>query len=306
MKPLFRISQDYDCVRLSARRPVRLSDVGQGDYAPHDHEFAELVVVRDGTALHRTADGVRPLRRGSVVVIMPGQVHAFEKTRNLLTTNIYYLSEWLVQNTLLFADASAGAIVPLFLAHALYGQPAYRGVAQFDLATRELRAVRRDMLELMAEIDRPAPSLFFLRATFLRILYRFAAAFERTEGELAGAQPADVARLLASVEVALAQRREFVVALAVRDAGLSPRHASRRFSACVGMSLARYYQRRRIHLACNLLLDSRRSVTEVAHELNFADGPHFSRAFLTERGMTPREYRQVFVSEGDKRRKVIS
>ena len=297
LKPLFRISQDY--VQLSARRPVRLKDQTQGDYGAHDHEFAELCIIWGGTGLHITSDGARPLQRGSMIVMMPGQVHAFDQTRNMVTTNIYYLSEWLVENTRFFADS--GAIIPLFLAECLYRQPTWQQrVPQFELNTRELRGVRRDLLELMAELEQPSPSLFFLRATFFRLLYRFAKAFERTPDHAAiQTPPTDVERLLSSVEIALSQRREFSVDDAAHDAGISRRHASRRFRQHVGMSLARYYQRRRIHLACNLLLDSAHSVTDVAHELNFSDGAHFCRAFAAERGMSPREFRKVFVNEGD-------
>jgi AraC-like DNA-binding protein len=148
----------------------------------------------------------------------------------------------------------------------------------------------------MAELKQLTPSLFFLRATFLRLLFRFAKAFERSPHHVIQHPPADVARMLEAVEISLAQRREFEVDDAATEAGISQRHASRRFRQHVGMSIAQYYQRRRIHLACNLLLDGARSITDIAHELNFADGAHFSRTFVSERGMSPREFRKVFVA----------
>ena len=58
-----------------------------------------------------------------------------------------------------------------------------------------------------------------------------------------------------------------------------------------------YFQQRRVHLACQLLLDGRSSVTDVASELGYADTPHFCRMFKRYRGVTPREYRRVYLSD---------
>ena len=80
-----------------------------------------------------------------------------------------------------------------------------------------------------------------------------------------------------------------------REAGISLRHAARLFRAHVGTSLGRHYQRRRVLLACNLLVDPVRTVTEVAHELGYADGPHFTRCFRSEKGITPRRYREIYL-----------
>ena len=43
-----------------------------------------------------------------------------------------------------------------------------------------------------------------------------------------------------------------------------------------------------------LLLDDRRSITQIAHEMGFADGAHFSRSFREEKGQSPRDYRKTF------------
>jgi AraC-like DNA-binding protein len=292
LRPGFRISQNE--VRLSSREPVRIQEVApQHDFPPHDHEFAELCLVWSGKGWHRTAEGLRPLRAGSMIVMMPGQVHAFEGNRRLIVSNIYYLSEWLLGDLRAFSDG--GAVLPLFLFQSIFQRPAWKEIPLFQLDREELAMTRRDLDDLREELDRPSPAAFYLRATFLRFFYRCARAFVRSGAHPPWAVPAEVRRLLDGIEGVLGERRPFSLAKAAREAGLSPRHAARLFRAHVGTSLGRHYQRRRVLVACNLLVDPARTVTGVAHELGFADGPHFTRCFRTEKGITPSRYREIYI-----------
>ena len=293
LSPRYRISQED--VRLSSRRPIRVQEVvPQPDCPPHDHEFAELCVVWSGRGWHRTAEGLRPLRAGSMIVMMPGQVHAFEKNRRMISSNLYYLSEWLLGDLRTISDG--GSIMPLFLFESLFRRPAWKEVPLFQLDAGELAAARRDLDDLRKEQEQPAPSAFYLRATFLRLLYRCARAFEREGAHPARLVSAEAQRLLDAIESTLGERRPFGLARIAGEAGLSPRHAGRLFHASVGTSLGRHYQRRRVHLACNLLVDPARTITEVAHELGYADGPHFTRCFRAEKGVSPRAYRKTYLA----------
>ena len=229
-----------------------------------------------------------------MIVMMPGQVHAFEENRRMVVSNIYYLSEWLLGDLRAFSDG--GAILPLFLFESVFRRPAWKNAPLFQLDVEELAAARRDLDDLSHELERPAPAAFYLRATFLRFLYRCARAFEREGALPSWSVPPEVRRLLDSIESTLGERQPFEMAKAAREAGLSTRHAARLFRAAVGTSLGRHYQRRRIHLACNLLVDPSRTITTVAHELGYADGPHFTRCFQAERGITPRAYRHIYLS----------
>ena len=293
LRPRFRISQSQ--VQLSSRRPIRIQEVApQPDYPPHDHEFAELCVVWSGNGWHRTWEGLRPLRRGSMIVMMPGQVHAFEGNKRLESSNVYYLNEWLLGDLRNFSDG--GTVLPLFLFQSLFGRPAWKRVPLFHLGTDELAATRRDLDDLHRELEGPAPAAFYMRATFLRFLYRCARASERDKAHPGWMIPDQVRRLLDEIEAVLSERRPFQLEQVARAAGLSPRHAARLFRAHIGTSLGRHFQRRRMHLACNLLADPGRNVTTVAHELGYADGPHFTRCFRGAKGVTPRIYRSIYLS----------
>ena len=78
-----------------------------------------------------------------------------------------------------------------------------------------------------------------------------------------------------------------------RAVGLSLSRFKAVFSREVGMPPADYVLRRRVDLAKErLLLDRRRSITNVALDLSFSSSQYFSTVFKRYTGMTPREFRK--------------
>ena len=103
---------------------------------------------------------------------------------------------------------------------------------------------------------------------------------------------------LEHVERVLAEGDAFSVKDLAAAVGASPDHLARVFRAATGRSPTQYFQNRRAQYAGLLLLDPRRSVTDVAYELGFADAAHLSRSFRKLRGMSPRDYRREFLGAG--------
>ncbi|WP_260410642.1 helix-turn-helix domain-containing protein [Cohnella xylanilytica] len=76
-----------------------------------------------------------------------------------------------------------------------------------------------------------------------------------------------------------------------QEAGWTPEHLSRSFVRHLGVTPKEAITRRRIELACQLLLHSQRSVKEIAFEVGFADQNYFSRVFKATKAVTATEYR---------------
>jgi len=289
--PRLRIKQDF--VQLSSKHPVRIHDVGlQPDFPLHDHEFAELCLVWSGQGRHLTDEGGRRLVPGSIIVVMPGQVHAFTRTNKLCLTNIYYLSEWMLGDLRGFSDS--GSVLPLFFHESIFRRPAWSAIPHFVLTEKDRHGCRTDLDEIQLELQRPQPSHFYLRAVFSRFLYRLSRSFDRSSPFLPWNIPLEIRRVLEEIENTLIQARSFSLAETARLLGYSERHTARKFRQHLGSSIGSHYQRRRIQTACRLLLDPSRSITEVAHELAFSDGAHFTRSFREEKNMSPRDYRRIF------------
>lgn len=75
------------------------------------------------------------------------------------------------------------------------------------------------------------------------------------------------------------------------DVGLSPSHLNAVFVATAGVPPHRWLLRRRVERARELLMRTRRSITDIALSCGFSSSQHFSTAFKTQEGCTPTEFR---------------
>lgn len=72
---------------------------------------------------------------------------------------------------------------------------------------------------------------------------------------------------------------------------LSPSRFSALFRTRLGISPGKYQQNIRINAAKTALLDSRKSIVQIADDLGFREPFHFSKAFKKSTGLNPRLYR---------------
>lgn len=85
--------------------------------------------------------------------------------------------------------------------------------------------------------------------------------------------------------------RKLTLAQVSRTVGLAPPVFSRFFSKVARKTFSRYVQELRISNACNLLLESEWSVSEICYSSGFSNLSNFNRLFRKTKGMTPREFR---------------
>ena len=72
---------------------------------------------------------------------------------------------------------------------------------------------------------------------------------------------------------------------------VSPSHLSRVFHQETGFGIREYLIHYRIRQACELLLNSGLTVTEIADRCGFSDSNYFGDAFKKATGLSPREYK---------------
>lgn len=81
----------------------------QGDTPLHQHDFIELALVVGGHALHRTIRGLAPVAAGDVLVLRPGQWHAYERAVELRLANCTFGADLLHGPLAWLADDPAQA-----------------------------------------------------------------------------------------------------------------------------------------------------------------------------------------------------
>ena len=78
----------------------------------------------------------------------------------------------------------------------------------------------------------------------------------------------------------------------------SPAYFSRKFKLAVGESPHAYVVRRRLERACNLMVISAASLSEIALSVGFSDQSHLSRHFRAAFGQSPASWRREYGNLG--------
>jgi len=93
--------------------------------------------------------------------------------------------------------------------------------------------------------------------------------------------------------------REIGLEAAADQAGLSPFHFLRLFSAVLGVTPHQYLVRSRLRHGARLLTEEERTITDVAYEVGFNDLSNFVRTFHRAAGVSPLKFRKA--SRGDRK-----
>ena len=91
-------------------------------------------------------------------------------------------------------------------------------------------------------------------------------------------------------------RGKITVAEVARQANVSTRQLHRRFMEVFGMSALDFLTRTRIQAASDELLETNRSISEIALDFGFCDQSAFTRQFKNQVGQTPLKFRKQYGS----------
>jgi len=86
---------------------------------------------------------------------------------------------------------------------------------------------------------------------------------------------------------------DYSLQLLSNETGLHPVYLSKEFPRYFGVSFGQYIRQMKQEKATQLLLDKKRSITDIAYECGYADQSHFIRAFKQAHGITPLKYRNA-------------
>ena len=247
-----------------------------GDVPLHDHDFLEIAVVLAGRALHRTVHGDEPLSAGDVIVLRPGQWHAYVAAHALELGNCCLGSAVLADELAWTASDPRLCVLTA---------PGGQGVLRLRLDAAARARVRTLLDAVRAEADAAGAGG---RA-------RQIGRAGQILGELAPALPAAARGDDAVGELvhAMARNPEHdwgLVAIA-RTLRCERATAVRRFRRVAGLPPMAWLTRRRAERAAVWLLTSALPVAEIGTRVGWRDPNHFARRFRGVFGVNPRAYR---------------
>jgi AraC family L-rhamnose operon transcriptional activator RhaR len=288
----------------------------------HSHGFMELAVVASGTGAHRTRSGVRRISRGEVVLVRPGQWHAYDDPDGLAVWNIYIAARTLTAElAALRSDPLVAALVSAKIAEAdgaATGRPGrqHAGGGQILTTTppRLPRAGReplepaqpptadRDVIEpylaaLAVPPDGTAGDELMRLGNLLAVLAHLVPVLLARSRDPRPRSPHPA--VIAATDLFHAHPRlPWTLPELARRVHLSAPYLCRRFLRDLGISPLRYLERYRLELAAQLLLDSDLTISQITAQVGLADPNYLARRFRAAHGLTPSRYRAAFAAAG--------
>jgi AraC family L-rhamnose operon transcriptional activator RhaR len=268
----------------------------------HAHEFMEIVLVKSGRAIHRTRSGPWPIRTGSVLLVRPGQWHAYDDPRDFTIWNLY-----IPQNTL------SGELAALRSHPVLAAYTAARGAsastrsapANTDAAvgpdTDDEERARNEAR--LAALEPHLRALAVAPGRAGRSLARFGhllvvldtLAPSLTPAGLSGRGGEPHSAVLAATELLDGDpARAWALTELAALVHVSASYLCRLFTRELGISPLHYLERLRLERSAQLLLEGDLSVAEISAQSGWSDSNYMARRFRAAYGMSPTRYREVF------------
>jgi AraC family L-rhamnose operon transcriptional activator RhaR len=277
----------------------------------HGHGFMELAVVAAGAGTHRTRSGTRRLGQGEVILIRPGQWHAYDDPDGLVVWNVYIAARTLTAElAALRSDPLVAALALARLADADDGEPqppARRLTGTAQILTSAPAGPSRPAGLPAADARRIEPYLTALAAVTdgspadgLQRLGNLLAVLAHLVPVLLARSPDQRPRALHPAVIAATDllhadpARPWTLPDLARLVHLSAPHLCRCFVRDLGISPLRYLERYRLELVAQLLLASDLTVSQISTQAGIADPNYLARRFRAAHGLTPSRYRAAF------------
>ncbi|HKS38709.1 MAG TPA: AraC family transcriptional regulator [Verrucomicrobiae bacterium] len=258
----------------------------------HQHEYAELIIVLGGRALHLTEFGNHAVNDADVIVINPNVRHGFQDPQGLKLCLIMYDPRQLL---------TGHEDLRQMTGYRALFEPRRRAVSPGRFAERlrlsadELLYVASPISILRAEFEGRADgrraiikSTFVWLVAYLSRLYATRNHDHRTP-------------LLRMTNVVSHIGKHFREPLAVdelaRIAHLSASQFQRNFKRTYNTTPVHFINQMRILEACEMLEDPNRDITEIAFETGFCSSSFFATQFKRYMGESPSQFRRKKLSE---------
>lgn len=256
----------------------------RGGFAAHGHDFIELVLITRGAGVQVRQGGEDDLRPGDLLVVRPGEWHAYRHGGSLSGIDCCF-DPVLLQHELAWTADDPG-IARLLWRDAAAGALRVRQPRALSATTRtHLRALRRlDVLGPERRAERIG-RLVCLLAAMARLLPGGAGAGgPRIHPAAAGA-----VRLMESDPAAAWTLSGLALRL-----GVTSTYLCRVFARDLGAPPLAWLARRRLRTAQGLLLRPGATVAAVGARVGWSDPVLFARHFRHETGLSPSAWRARF------------
>ena len=261
-------------------------------YAPHTHEFVELVYILSGSVEH-TVDGKSYfLCEGDILFMNCGCTHSFCSDKEYSYVNILFTPELLGEQVVTFQNA--------FSLFSLTAFNEMRGGAEFgkvSFISKERRDIEAIISEMLYEYDARETYWENILITDLnKIIIKM---LRKTN---LGLMPNELDSMWQEISEYIDRNlgEKLTLSELAQKCFYNPSYFSRIFKERFGESLMEYLMRKRVDYAITLLGETDASVDEISRQVGFSDRNSLYRAFAKYKKLSPSQYRQKDVKKQSK------
>ncbi|HWT75369.1 MAG TPA: helix-turn-helix domain-containing protein [Mobilitalea sp.] len=257
------------------------------DVFMHTHaDFSELVIVLNGTAMHKVDNESYFIKKGDVFVISNNTAHGYVNTNDFRICNIMYHPE-----NLLSSDYDIRKLAGF---HALFVIEPYLTMersfqSRLKLQLADFEQVSGIISSMVHEYDKKTDGWkTMLNAHFMMLVVLLS----RTYSLPASNDKSDVINIAKSVSYMENNYTEDIaIEKLAAQSNISTRHFTRIFHATYQTTPGNYLLLLRMEHACRLLKNTSYSISEIAFQSGFNDSNYFSRQFRQHFNISPKVYR---------------
>ena len=264
----------------------------QSPFPLHVHDFHEIALIYSGKATHITANGDREIQGGDLMSIKPGQAHGYKNIQNLVLMNI------LLKHSFFYDDRFGLHSIPAFTA--LFSKGTETDIEKSQIAHYRMDysvfCTARDLIE-KANNELNARSDGY-RAMVVSLVQELIILILRNYKKNSMAQPSfaqNISNLFGFVKNSYKTHIDIETLTAI--SGMSESQVFRAFKHYMDCTPVQYINKLRLSSAVDALIQTDRTITDIALDLGFNDSNYFTRLFRKHLKFSPREYRKKHFSE---------
>lgn len=262
-------------------------------FIPHTHNFTELEIITNGSADHIVDGKTYHIKKGDVVVLMPSFVHELQNVQELEHYNIKFDLEKLI---LLETDIEKlSGFQSLFIFEPFH-KYSHDYNSHMTLDDNQLSTVKTICDLIIAEwLNKKDGYKWVIKSYFLSLLAYLARNFSPNTTS-SNPKIHEIAKTVAFIQENLSQK--ITISMLSSMACLSERQYTRIFKEAYGVSPMEYVINCRLTLACRMMKNSNKTLTEICATCGFGDKVSFSRLFKKRYHITAGEYRKRINGDG--------
>jgi AraC-like DNA-binding protein len=263
----------------------------------HIHTYHELLYITHGEVTLLCNNSTRyVLREGDVFFVPPGVVHSSHVSQSCPTDTIRTIT----------AKFSTQMLLPLAntisdIQYLVGSESKYEDCVLFPSGSDAAALLAENLTSAVDEIEGEAPCFEIALRGYLSVLYaNLMRVLPKNEpsGELhPNVSKKNTQLLCDALSYIEANYRNPMSIQQVADAcGITYAQLTYLFSKCFVKGFSEYLLDLRITYAQKLLLQTNRSVTDIAIDCGFDNASYFTKKFKSISGMTPKEFRTKYLS----------